>query len=130
MKYVIFLGDGMADYPIDKLGGRTPLQAAKTPMMDYIASHGVLGLVKTVPDGIAPGSDVANLSVMGFNPKECYTGRSPLEAASIGVEMKPDDVSFRCNLVTLSDDEMCIRDSIAVVSVSNKELLVSKGFFQ
>ena len=125
MKYVIFLGDGMADYPVEELGGRTPLQAAKTPMMDYIASHGVLGLVKTVPDGIAPGSDVANLSVMGFNPMECYTGRSPLEAASVGVEMKPNDVSFRCNLVTLSDAE-CYEDKV-MVDYSSDEITTSEA---
>jgi 2,3-bisphosphoglycerate-independent phosphoglycerate mutase len=101
VKYIILLGDGMADYPIDELGGRTPLQVAKTPNMDYLASRGTVGMVKTVPDGFPPGSDVANLSVFGYNPVECYTGRAPLEAASIGVALNPEDVAMRCNLVTL-----------------------------
>lgn len=105
MKYVVFLGDGMADLPVTELGNKTPLEAAHKPNMDFIASHGKLGMVKTVPDGIKPGSDVANLSVMGFDPLKYYTGRSPLEAYSIGVNMIPGDISFRCNLVTLSDDE-------------------------
>lgn len=105
MKYVIFLGDGMADLPYKGLQGKTPLQAAHKPEMDRIASRGELGMVKTVPDGLKPGSDVANLSVMGFDPLTCYTGRSPLEAASIGVAMGEGDVSFRCNLVTLSEGE-------------------------
>lgn len=105
MKYVVFLGDGMADLPVTELGNKTPLEAAHKPNMDFIASHGKLGMVKTVPDGIKPGSDVANLSVMGFDPLKYYTGRSPLEAYSIGVDMIPGDISFRCNLVTLSDDE-------------------------
>lgn len=104
MKYLVVLGDGMADYRVDALGGRTPLEAAKKPAMDRLAAAGELGMVKTVPDGIAPGSDVANLSVMGYNPLEYYTGRSPLEAVSIGVELKQGDVTFRVNTVTLSDD--------------------------
>lgn len=91
----------MSDYPIDELGGKTPLQVAKTPNMDYLAGMGRVGLAKTVPDGFPPGSDVANLSVFGYNPVECYTGRAPLEAASIGVSLTPDDVAMRCNLVTL-----------------------------
>lgn len=104
MKYLVVLGDGMADYRVDALGGRTPLEAAKKPAMDYLAAAGELGIVKTVPSGIAPGSDVANLSVMGYNPLEYYTGRSPLEAVSIGVELEQGDVTFRVNTVTLSDD--------------------------
>ncbi|MDO8444495.1 MAG: cofactor-independent phosphoglycerate mutase [Deltaproteobacteria bacterium] len=101
MKYIILLGDGMSDYPMDELGGKTPLQVAKTPNMDYLAGQGRVGLAKTVPDGFPPGSDVANLSVFGYNPVECYTGRAPLEAASIGVSLHKDDVAIRCNLVTL-----------------------------
>ncbi|MBF8250952.1 MAG: phosphoglycerate mutase family protein [Deltaproteobacteria bacterium] len=101
MKYIILLGDGMSDYPISELGGKTPLQAARTPNMDYLAAHGTVGLAKTVPAGLPPGSDVANLSVFGYNPVECYTGRAPLEAASIGVALHKDDVAMRCNLVTL-----------------------------
>jgi len=105
MKHVIILTDGCADLPIDKLGGLTPLEKSNTPNMDEFASNGKLFLVKTVPDGLKPGSDVANLSVMGYNPLNCYTGRSPLEAASIGVSLKENQTAFRANLVTLSDEE-------------------------
>ena len=91
MKYVVVIGDGMADNPLEELEGKTPLQAAETPNMDYIAAHGVSGLLKTVPYGMDPGSDVANLSIMGYNPKECYTGRGPLEAASIGADFKENE---------------------------------------
>lgn len=105
MKYIVVLGDGMADEPIDALGGKTVLEAAHKPHMDYMAAHGELGLVRTVLDGMKPGSDVANLSVMGYDTRKCYTGRSPLEAASIGVRLKDTDVTFRANLVTLSDEE-------------------------
>lgn len=101
MKYIILLGDGMADRPHKDLGGKTCLQAAKTPNMDQLASQGQVGMVQTVPQGFLPGSDVANLTVMGYDPRKYYSGRSPLEAASIGVELGPDDVAFRCNLVTL-----------------------------
>ena len=102
MKYVILLGDGMADEPLEELGGLTPLQHARTPRMDEIARRGVVGLAETVPAGYHPGSDVANLSVFGYDPATCYSGRSPLEAASMGVELGPDDVAFRLNLVTLA----------------------------
>lgn len=95
----------MADYPVDFFDGKTILEVAKKPTIDYMCAHGELGMVKTVQDGMKPGSDVANLSVMGYDTRECYSGRSPLEAASIGVEMKDDDVTFRTNLVTLSDEE-------------------------
>ncbi|MGN0157902.1 MAG: cofactor-independent phosphoglycerate mutase [Brotaphodocola sp.] len=105
MKYIVMLGDGMADYPIEALGGKTPLEAAKKPNIDKLARGGELGMVKTVPDGMKPGSDVANLSAMGYDPLKCYTGRSPLEAVSIGIEMSDTDVAFRCNLVTLSDEQ-------------------------
>lgn len=103
MKYIILLGDGMSDYPMDELGGKTPLQVARTPNMDHLANRGRAGLAKTVPDGFPPGSDVANLSVFGYNPVECYTGRAPLEAASIGVTLRKEDVAMRCNLVTLGN---------------------------
>lgn len=106
MKYVVILGDGMSDFPIDVLGIKTPLQYACKPTIDYLAQRGTLGMVKTVPNAMAPGSDTANLSVMGYNPYEYYSGRSPYEAASMGVEMKETDVTFRCNLVTLSEDEI------------------------
>ncbi len=101
MKYIVLLGDGMSDKKLDELGGKTPLQAARTPHMDFMARRGTLGLAKTVPEGYPPGSDVANLSVFGYDPRSCYTGRSPLEAASIGVELGPQDVAFRVNLVNL-----------------------------
>ena len=105
MKYVLVLCDGMADYPVKSLNGKTPLEAAKTPNMDALAQTAQIGLVKTVPDGFKPGSDVANLGVLGFDARTCYTGRSPLEALSIGIDLKADDLAMRANLVTLSDDE-------------------------
>ena len=106
MKYIILLGDGMSDYPIKELGGKTPLQAAKTPNLDFIAREGVAGIVRTIPEGMDPGSDVGALSVLGYDPKTCYTGRAPLEAASIGVNLEPSDVAFRCNLVTIKNGIM------------------------
>lgn len=105
MKYVVILGDGMADYPVPQLDNKTPLQYAKKPNIDELAKKSVIGLVKTVPDGIPPGSDAANLSVMGYSPKKYYTGRSPLEAVSMGIELSDTDVALRCNLVTLSEHE-------------------------
>lgn len=104
MKYLVVLCDGMADYPVEALGGKTPLEAANTPNMDKFAKDGYVGLVKTVSDDMKPGSDVANLSVLGYDPHKYYTGRSPLEAGSIGIDMKNTDVSLRCNLVTLTDE--------------------------
>ncbi len=104
MKYIVILGDGMADLPLEELKNKTPLQCAKKPTIDNLARKGIVGMVKTVPDGIAPGSDVANLSVMGYNPKKYYTGRSPLEAVSIGIDLADTDIAFRCNLVTLSNE--------------------------
>lgn len=105
MKYVVFLGDGMADLPNEELGGKTPLECAKKPNIDYLATHGTMGLAKTVDNALSPGSDVANLSVLGYDPFLCYTGRSPLEALSIGAPLNDGDVTFRANLVTLSDEE-------------------------
>ena len=105
MKYIVVLGDGMADEPLECLGGRTPLECASTPTMDALASKGELGLAKTVPASMKPGSDVANLAVLGYNPEENYSGRSPLEALSVGVKMESDDVIFRCNIVTLTEEE-------------------------
>jgi 2,3-bisphosphoglycerate-independent phosphoglycerate mutase len=104
MKYIVLLGDGMADYPIEKLGGKTPLAVARIPNMDRIAGEGTIGLVETIPAGFKPGSDVANLSVLGYDPGICYSGRGPLEAANMGVQIGPDDVAFRCNLVTLGPE--------------------------
>jgi len=105
MKYIIILGDGMPDYPLEELGGKTPLEYAQTPNIDKLARCGEMGLAKTVPQGLPPGSDVANLSVMGYDPSRYYTGRSPLEAAGMGIEMGSTDLAIRCNLVTLSEDE-------------------------
>lgn len=106
MKYVLILGDGMADRPIPALGGKTPLEYAKTPAMDALARKSEIGLVHTVPEGMAPGSDTANMSVCGYDPKIYYTGRSPLEALSIGVPMKDTDVAIRTNIVTVSEDDL------------------------
>ncbi len=105
MKYLVILGDGMADEPLEELGGKTPLEYAKTPVMDDLASKGQMGMVKTVPFGMAPGSDVANLAVLGYDPRKNYSGRSPLEALSVGVSMEPSDVIFRCNIVTVTEEE-------------------------
>ena len=105
MKYIVVLGDGMADYPLEELNGKTPLQYADTPNMDRLAEQGEVGLVKTVPDNMPAGSDVANLSVLGYDPQKYYTGRSPLEAVAMGIDLSEEDVAFRCNLVTLSEEE-------------------------
>ena len=105
MKYIVLLGDGMADEPMEALNGRTPLEYADTPVMDGMASGGRMGMVCNVPSGMSPGSDVANLAVLGYNPLENYSGRSPLEALSVGVAMEPDDIIFRANIVTLSEEE-------------------------
>ena len=105
MKYIVMLGDGMADYPVPELGNRTPLEAAVKPNMDFLAQNGKVGMAKTVPEGMPPGSDTANLSAMGYDPKIYYSGRSPLEAVSMGIDLGAGDVTFRCNLVTLSDEE-------------------------
>ncbi len=105
MKYIVILGDGMSDEPVEQLGGKTPLEAAVTPAMDELAASSEIGLLHTIPEGMKPGSDTANLAVMGYDPKKYYTGRSPLEALSIGVPMEETDVAFRCNIVTLSENE-------------------------
>ncbi len=114
MKYVIVLGDGMADEPIEALGGKTPLEYADTPEMDRLAKMSEIGMAHTIPKGMAPGSDTANLAVLGYDPKIYYTGRSPLEALSIGVDMAPDDVALRCNFVTLTEDEACYEERTIV----------------
>jgi len=128
MKYIILLGDGMSDEPIAELGGKTPLQAANTPHMDKLAQLGLTGLAETVPQAFHPGSDVANLSVFGYDPATCYTGRSPLEAASMGVELGPDDVAFRLNLVTLglAGGDMYMQDFSAghITTEEARELIV------
>ena len=103
-KYIILVGDGMGDYPLEELDGKTPLEVARTPNMDRLVPQGRLGMVRTVPESMEPGSDVANMSLLGYDPAKYHTGRSPLEAASMGVRLAPDDVAFRCNLVTLGED--------------------------
>ncbi len=105
MKYIVILGDGMADYKVDELGGKTPLEAANKPNIDYMSAHGEIGLVKNVPESLSPGSDVANLSAFGYDPFKYYSGRSPLEAVSMGIDIKDSDIIFRCNIVTVSDEE-------------------------
>ena len=105
MKYIILVGDGMGDYPIEELGGRTPLEAARTPHLDELARQGELGLARTIPPGMEPGSDIANLAIMGYDPARYHTGRAPLEAAALGVALKPEEVAFRCNLVTLRHED-------------------------
>ncbi|HOJ09921.1 MAG TPA: cofactor-independent phosphoglycerate mutase [Clostridiales bacterium] len=125
MKYIVILGDGMADYPVPQLGGKTPLQCAVKPNMDYIASKGISGMVKTIPDGMAPGSDVANLSVMGYDPEKYYTGRSPLEAVSMGIKLGDNDKAFRCNLVTLSDGDNYMDKTM--VDYSSDEISSKEG---
>lgn len=121
MKYIIVLSDGMAGRPLEELGGKTTLEAADTPNFDRLAEKAEIGLASMVPEGMAPGSDTANLSVMGYDPKNYYTGRSPLEALSIGVDMAADDVSFRCNLVTLTEDGGAYEDQ-KIIDHSSSEI--------
>ncbi len=121
MKYIVVLGDGMADEPIAELGDKTPLEYAKTPMMDSLAMRGEIGMVHTIPDGMKPGSDTANLSVLGYNPRKYYSGRSPLEALSIGVPMKETDIALRCNIVTLSEEEENYEDR-TIIDHSSDEI--------
>ncbi|MBN1615062.1 MAG: cofactor-independent phosphoglycerate mutase [Deltaproteobacteria bacterium] len=121
MKYLVLLGDGMADYPLDELSGKTPLEFARTPNMDRIAGIGTLGLIDTIPRGYAPGSDVANLTLLGYDPRLCYSGRGPLEAASMGVVLEEGDVAFRCNLVTLSDSEDPVMKDFTAGHIGSEE---------
>ncbi|MBQ8633051.1 MAG: cofactor-independent phosphoglycerate mutase [Lachnospiraceae bacterium] len=121
MKYIVVLGDGMADRPIDELNGKTPLEAANTPVMDEMAGKGIVGLAHTIPEGMSPGSDTANLAVLGYNPRLYYTGRSPLEALSIGVDMKETDVALRCNIVTVSDDDLPYEEK-TIIDHSSSEI--------
>ena len=129
MKYIVVLGDGMADEPLEALGGKTPLEAANIPVMDEMASKGELGMVQNVPLGMSPGSDVANLSVLGYDPTASYSGRSPLEALSVGVAMEEDDVIFRCNIVTLSEEgpyeeKIIIDHSSGEISTAEADILM------
>ena len=123
MKYVVLLGDGMADYPSKMLGRKTPLQCAFTPFMDQIAAEGTLGRVDTIPAGFTPGSDVATLSVLGYDPRETYTGRGPLEAASMGISLGQNDIAYRCNLVTIGekDSENAFMDDFTAGHISTEE---------
>lgn len=114
MKYIVVLGDGMADEPIESIEGKTPLEYAKTPMMDALSKVSEIGLAHTIPEGMSPGSDTANLAVLGYDPKKYYTGRSPLEALSIGVPMKDTDIAIRCNLVTVSEDEAVFEEQTMI----------------
>lgn len=123
MKYVVIIGDGMADYPIKELNGRTPLEVASTPNMDYIAKHGKCGMARNVPDGMEPGSDVANLSILGFDPRKYYTGRGPLEAASAGVKLGKKDVAFRCNLITENDGTLLDYSAGHITTEEARELM-------
>ncbi len=123
MKYVVLIGDGMADEPLEELGNRTVLQKASTPNMDYVTLNGRAGLAQTVPDGLHPGSDVANMSIIGYDPKKYYSGRSPLEAASMGVELAQDDVAFRCNLITIKDDIITDHSSGHISNEEAEELI-------
>lgn len=123
MKYIIIVGDGMADYPIPELGNKTPLQYANTSNMDMIAKKGISGTVKTIPEDMPPGSDVANLSVIGYDPKIYYTGRGPLEAGSMGIKLENDDIAYRCNIVTVSDEIMVDYSSGHISSKESHELI-------
>lgn len=121
-KYIVLLGDGMSDRPIDELDGKTPLEAARTPNMDRIASEGILGACKTTPDGYEAGSDVTNMGIFGYEPEKYYSGRSPLEAAAMGVELGEDDVAYRCNLVTIAErDGRGIMEDYSAGHISNEE---------
>ena len=122
MKHIIVQADGMADYPIEALGGKTPLEVARTPNMDWLAARGVFGLVHTIPDGFPPGSDVGNMTILGYDPALYHTGRSPLEAASMGVRLGPTDIAFRCNFVTLKGDrEHSIMEDFTAGHISTSE---------
>jgi 2,3-bisphosphoglycerate-independent phosphoglycerate mutase len=121
MKYIVLVPDGMADEPVEQLGGKTPLEVAETPHMDRVVREGLLAQVRTIPENLAPASDVANLSILGYDPAKYYSGRAPLEAAYMGVELHPDEVAFRCNLVTAGDDKMA---DYSAGHISTKEAAV------
>ncbi|MFH1479585.1 MAG: cofactor-independent phosphoglycerate mutase [Candidatus Omnitrophota bacterium] len=130
MKYIVLVGDGMVDRPINELDGKTPLEVAKTPNMNFIAEKGRIGLTNMIPRRLAPASDVANLSILGYNPHKYYTGRGPLEAANMGIDIRGDDIAFRCNLVTVSDDKMVdysaghisTKEAHSIINELNKKL--------
>lgn len=121
MKYVVVLGDGMADEPLEQLGGKTPLDYAETPNMGRLSRRSEIGMVQTIPEGMKPGSDTANLAVLGYNPRKYYSGRSPLEALSIGVPMKDTDIAVRCNIVTISEEEVPFEER-TIIDHSSSEI--------
>ena len=123
-KYVILVGDGMGDYPLEELDGKTPLEAARTPFMDRLAAQGIMGWAQTIPSACEPGSDIANLSLMGYDPLKYHTGRAPLEAASLGIRLKDQEVAFRCNLVHL---EHRSSDSVFMGSYSAGHISSEEG---
>ncbi len=125
MKYALLIGDGMADWPIPELDNRTPLEYARTPNMDRVAAKGKIGLVATVPEGMQPGSDVANLSLLGYDPRSYYSGRAPIEAASMGIALSQDDTAFRCNLVTIEND-MMVDYSAGHISTRESQLVIEE----
>ena len=124
MKYIIIVPDGMSDLPLKEFNGRTPLEVAKTPFMDFMAKEGIVGCVNNVPKGMQPGSDVANLSLLGYNPAEFYTGRGPFEAKSLGIDLKKEEMAFRCNLVTVSDDGIMVDYSAGHISSKEAQVLI------
>jgi len=124
MKYIILVGDGMADYPIGELDNKTPLEAARTPNMDFIARYGMLGQVKTIPDKMAPASDVANMSILGYTPEKYYTGRGPLEAANLGIELEEGDIAFRCNFIT-TDKDILTDYSAGHITIKEADILIN-----
>ena len=131
MKYIVIVPDGMADYPIARIGNKTPLEAAKTPNMDFLAQQGVVGLVQTIPDGMKPGSDIGNMAILGYDPKTCHTGRAPLEAANQNIVLADDEVAFRCNLVTVADHKMIdysaghisTKEAVILIDALNREIV-------
>lgn len=137
MKYIVVVPDGMADHPVEILGNKTPLEVARRTNMDYLAAHGVTGLVETIPDGMSPGSDIGNLSIMGYDPCKYFFGRAPLEAANLNILLKDDEVAFRCNLVTVSNDQMAdysaghisTKEAGLLIDVLNKKLGSAKRKF-
>ena len=125
MKYIVVLGDGMADEPLAQLGGKTPLEHARTPNMDRMAREGACGMLRTIPDGFEAGSDIANMAVLGYAPEKYYTGRGPLEALSMGVDLAPDDVAYRCNLVTIEENRMADFSAGHISSDEGKDLFAA-----
>jgi 2,3-bisphosphoglycerate-independent phosphoglycerate mutase len=125
MKYIVILGDGMADEPLENLGGKTPLEFAQTPNMDRMARDGACGLLRTIPDGFEAGSDIANMAILGYAPEKYYTGRGPLEALSTGIDLAPDDVAYRCNLVTVEENTMVDFSAGHISSAEGAELFTS-----